>query len=66
MKLNTITISNNMILSETLKKEENKLIPLLEMKREKILKLLYSFLKKHLKDINGKDTIKQLHISTIY
>ena len=30
------------------------------MKREKILKLLYSFLKKHLKDINGKDTIKQL------
>ena len=60
MNLNTITISNNMILSETLKKEENKLIPILEMKREKILKILYSFLKKHLKDINGKDTIKQL------
>ena len=60
MKLNTITISNNMILSETLKKEENKLIPILEMKREKILKILYSFLKKHLKDINGKDKIKQL------
>ena len=60
INLNTITISNNMILSETLKQEENKLIPLIEMKKEKIMKTLYSYLKNNVKDINRKDKIKQL------
>ena len=58
--LKNITISNNMILSESIKKEENKLIAKIEKKRDKTLKLLYSYLKAHIKDIIEKEKIKKL------
>ena len=44
-----------MILSESIKKEENKLIAKIEKKRDKTLKLLYSYLKAHIKDIIEKE-----------
>ena len=58
--LKNITISNNMILSESIKKEENKLIAKIEKKRDKTLKLLYSYLKAHIKDIIEKEKISLL------
>ena len=58
--LRTITISNNMILRENLKKEDTKLVVKIEKKKNKILKLLYSYLKEHLKDLIQKDQIKLL------
>ena len=58
--LRNITISNNMILSESIKKEENKLIAKIEKKRDKTLRLLYSYLKAHIKDIIEKEKLKKL------
>ena len=59
--LNNITMSNNFILKETIKNEENKLIAKIEKKKNTTLKLLYSFLKSHIKNlIFEKDKIKEL------
>ena len=58
--LKNIAISNNMILKESIQKEENKLIVKLEKKKGKTLKLLYAYLKAHLKGLIEKDGIKQL------
>ena len=61
LDLNNITMSNNFILKETLKNEDNKLIMKIEKKKNTTLKLLYSFLKSHLKNlIFEKDKIKEL------
>ena len=49
-----------MILSESIKKEENKLIAKIEKKRDKTLRLLYSYLKAHIKDIIEKEKLKKL------
>ena len=61
--LKNITISNNLILKESIENEENKLIEKIEMKKNKTLKLLYSFLKAHIKDIIEKEKIKKLLIN---
>ena len=58
--LNIATISNNLILKASIEKEENILIEKLEKKKNNTLKLLYSYLKAHLKDLLEKDKIKQL------
>ena len=58
--LRNITISNNMILRENLKKEENKLMIQTEKKKEKTMKLIYAYIKEHIKGLIGKDKIKQL------
>ena len=54
------SFSNNLILKESLRNEENKLIIKIERKKNKTIKLLYSFLKGYLKDIIEKDKIKEL------
>ena len=58
--LNIATISNNLILKASIEKEENILIEKLEKKKSNTLKLLYTYLKAHLKDLLEKDKIKQL------
>ena len=58
--LNNITISNNIVLKESLRMEDNKLIAKIEKKKNKILKLLYSYIKNHLKGIFEKNKIKEL------
>ena len=58
--LNNITISNNIVLKESLRMEDNKLIAKIEKKKNKILKLLYSYIKTHLKGIFEKNKIKEL------
>jgi len=61
LDLKNIAMSNNFILKETLKNEENKLISKIEKKKNNTLKLLYSFLKSHLKNlIFEKGQIKEL------
>ena len=59
-ELNKITISNNLILKESIENEENKLIEKIEMKKNVTMKLLYSFLKAHIRDIINKEQIKEL------
>ena len=60
LELNTITLSNNLILRESIRREDTKIVKKIERKKDKTLKLLFSYLKSYIKDIIKKEKIKKL------